>query len=982
MAAPNTNTDLGFNQWGTISVQIPDYLADTRERINTTAEFLVSVLDVTLTALEFAKTFLVGYLDPIAAIVAAIVAEVNGILADLRQIGMYITGDWGKFLEYPFHQLEGGFQEYQRRMIARLTDMTDPSRPDVSAHTKVLSMFFYLSVDVSEILRLIKFIQMMAKFFQQSYPHGGSLPIATLTPVKYGADAVDVLHPKSLAAQLQTSPQPPAVAKLSWTLSSTSTKSPFNPFPPIPPGGFVVTVSTLEKGLKLMFDCPKSDTSMDTSVKDPANQVQPREYGQVRLAETGEPLILFGGAGIIPPINLGENSYNSSLDSKGNVKNGKTRIYAQKVAGDDGVIPLELLKAPDSKGVLRYLLQQTFYVPSAEKWASWASGDYGYVLNAADMPYTCTWKHNTDGTITPENIEPATTFYVQVASCSKEAYDTKLQYQFLPPNARGGQPYVEGSLGSNAGGVGAWSKPVRVTFPSVNTKAYLDALKTALLVLVLSRPDLTVYDPNDLSYADSYHKKIAAGRDVIPQNALLATGLEPMRHLADMVLSNYRQEIEKKNIQPMVFRKTLMDHINRAATNIYNMTGSNAQIEKIVVDQTHLLRTVTWGTIFNATHPEKKLFDNAPFVAPSTLLDSINPDKEGCVQDTGISSNPYCIGHTESVVKEWFYVQGFIQDRKPQMMEMVEGGHVAGNGISTQMVVPVELGVGTFRNGLNPGMRAFYEQFQQADGGIVVDPKYQYQDQLNSLASRSLITGSADLSPVFYLRSHIMDTITSASPVGGSANAGIFYCRGLLTKFNDGQLVHEAEVALSLAASAIRRSPNDGPWIALRLLDVFPSLEDFFATIKNWLNAVSKSIQSIVDTIKKYIAFIEARVADLQNLIRKINDILQNLLGWAFQIPKCSFLALVSDGTQGVVGDLVNAKTKPSDSPLAYGAGIAVVIPFGPSFAMELIQDLLKGQAGTPDSGTLMTVVPPTAIGIEGLPTPTISTEDVPPDTL
>ena len=67
---------------------------------------------------------------------------------------------------------------------------------------------------------------------------------------------------------------------------------------------------------------------------------------------------------------------------------------------------------------------------------------------------------------------------------------------------------------------------------------------------------------------------------------------------------------------------------------------------------------------------------------------------------------------------------------------------------------------------------------------------------------------------------------------------------------------------------------------------------------------------------------------------------------------------------------------------MAYGAGIAVVIPFGPSFAMELIQDLLKGQAGTPDSGTLMTVVPPTAIGIEGLPTPTISTEDVPPDTL
>jgi len=976
-----------FNQWGTVTFEVPDFLESTRDKINTTAEFLVAVLDIALTALDFVKTFLVGYLDPIAAIVHAIVQEVRSLISDLRQLGIYITGDW-KLLEWPYDDLQGGFQEYQRRMIARLTDITDPTRPNVSANTKVLSMFFYLSVDVSEIQQLILFVKKLMRFFNQSVTDKGSQPTAVLSSVKYGTDAVDITHPKSLTELYHLSSVPPGVAKFTWSLSSTAQKNPSNPLPPLPPGGFIVTVSTVEDGLKVMYDAPKSDTSLDPSAKDPTLVVQPRDYGHVRSHDLGTPMILYGGADMIPednliPVNLG---YAMSLDKNGNVSNGVTRIYAQKVSGDDGIIPLEYLTAKDSNGKLRHLMQRTFYVPSTEKWASWASGEYGYVMKAEDMPYNCTWETGTDGQILPKNIEIATTAYVRVAAISKEAYAQKVTYTFESPDAKGGKPYVEADpFGLEDTMIGAWSRPIRVAFPGANTKAYLDALKTALLVLVLVRPDLDVYDPNDASYSQMQKQMIAKGTLVLDQKAMERCGLESMAYLASLVLDDYRKTIEQVDGpgNPQVFRKNLMTSIDRVAHNIYNMTGANAQLEKIVVDQTQYLRKVTWQDIFKDTHTGKALpqgtvetpigFDTA------TLIQSIDPSTwAGGHPDSGIASNIYSMGIKEDIVQEWFYVPDLIQNRKPQMMEMSNGG--LGLGVSDKMTIPAAEVAG-FLATLTKGMRLFYERWIDADTGDIVVP-IDFSRPLEVLATRRRITGSADLSPVFFLNNGLLTTIDSSEPFNPSVNAGIFYCRGLLTEANGGQLMHETELALSIAASAIRKKKGD--WIALRLLDIFPSLDDFFSTINNWLQALEKSIKSIVDTIKRYIEFIEGRIIELQGLIRRINSLLQNILGFAFQIPKCAFLTMVSNGTQGVVGDLVAAKLKPNDSPLAYGAGIAVVIPFGPALAMDIVQAMIKAQDGPPGPGKLALAKPaiPDAVGIEDLPPPPPPVGDTPPDTL
>jgi hypothetical protein len=179
--------------------------------------------------------------------------------------------------------------------------------------------------------------------------------------------------------------------------------------------------------------------------------------------------------------------------------------------------------------------------------------------------------------------------------------------------------------------------------------------------------------------------------------------------------------------------------------------------------------------------------------------------------------------------------------------------------------------------------------------------------------------------------------------------------------------LQQAALTLRVAGAAIRKTKADGDWIYIRWLDTCPGVEDFLAMVANWVEAIRASLQSIIDVIRKYIEFIEARIVELQQLIHRINALLQSVLGFTFQMPKCSVLTLVSDGTGGVLADLVKAENKPSDSPLSYGGGLAVVIPLFPGFAVDLLLSLWKPE---PVEGALTGVMgqdPSTVQGIDGI---------------
>ena len=953
------------HEWGTLAFEVPDFLEAARNDINTVAEALVTALDIALIALNLAKAFLIGLIDPIAALVQALINEIEGFLRDLQQLGVYITGDW-KLMKWPYQDLVGGFDAYERRMIARLTDQTDPTRPDLPPTTAVMSIFFYLSVDISDIQKLVRFLMQLIQFFNQSYNPPGGKPVPVITEVNYGSAAASSLQPMSLPDFFDSDQgdAPPNIVQVKWKVPPPVQKNPNNPFPPLPPGGFLVTVSTIRDGIQVVYDRPQANAG---KVKDITGKgSQPREYGVVRDV-LGRPLVLHGGLDTFYlPDSLG---YNQAIDA-GKLKDGVSRIYGK--LADGTLIPLEDLST-DIGGEKRVFFQKTFLVPIANVATQWATSEYMITLNAKDMPITGTIQVNSDGTISIINERETSNFYVRVASTTTGIGDGTDTYQYdlaaaapalnTPPS-----PVVASmiDIDTEVSDTSVFSNPRTITFPSTFAKQYLETVQAALVVLFLSRPDLVPLDTLGGVLTKEQKDNIASKKMLLNNVALERCGLEGVQQLTGYLYKDYSAMVEKKNV-PVVkgFRQDLLNQVQRVAHQIYSETGPIPAAEEAIVQQTQELREVTWGQIFKEVHPGiYNSLSSTGDMDSMTLLWALSEYS----LNRGLGLNPYSMGMAEEAADNLFTIPNVIQDRDPQMME----GQI-GQGdptFQTKLLVPASEAK-AYLDTLSPALLPIYEKCIQSDGSIVVDPGY--SGYINNLGTNTRTEGSADLSPVFFVN---RDGLESWSP---GTQAGVYYCRGLFAKYKHGELLRQAALTLSVAGSRLVRSPEDGEWIALRFFDQFPSWQEFLAQLVNWMKAVQKSLKSVVDTILKYIEFVEARIVELQQLINRINALLQLMLGYAFHIPKCSALFNVSNGTSGVLTDLVTAKGKPEDSPLAYGAGICVVIPVGPVLVMDIYRAIFVSEDGAPQPGETLgssTLPFPAAVGIEGLPP-----VPVPPDT-
>jgi len=232
--------------------------------------------------------------------------------------------------------------------------------------------------------------------------------------------------------------------------------------------------------------------------------------------------------------------------------------------------------------------------------------------------------------------------------------------------------------------------------------------------------------------------------------------------------------------------------------------------------------------------------------------------------------------------------------------------------------------------------KAIYQAAPAKDGVVrVPDEDYRTMTKM-ALGTKE---GSADRSPVIFSD---IDDVRRSCETGQLVNgAGIVFARGLLVDYEGGQLISQAKIALTMAGSLWKRN-DEGAWIAIRFLDVLPGIGDVLETIRNWVAAIKNAIDSIVDTIIKYIEWLEARIVELQQLIRRINALIQSLLGHLFQVPACSALMCIAPGTDGLLSAFLSSQYKPDDGPFAYGAGVALVIPFLPSFAYQLLLQLFK----------------------------------------
>jgi len=916
-----------IGQWESMTIgELPKEVTDAAQSIVTAGNFINNLLSIALQVTNLIKSASFGYLDPIQAILDALIKEIDNYINDLGQIGLFLAGDWN-LVSYPFDDLQGGYSAYERRMISRFMNKDDPTRPQISTATKVVAFFFYTStVDGGQIHQILEPIKYFTQFFNREAPGKKSLPVPVNLKATYGIAGASIFDFRNLSALFEEglSTDPPSTARVAWTVSATPTKDPAIPFLKPAPQGFIVEVSTIKDGLHVYYERPQADSRLTKGRG--SSLVQVREHGRI-LDPLGKPLTLFGGA---DQIYISDRlKFNNTVDILGNMKPGAARIYSTRSPVDRSPIPLEMLyDVPTGK----YLLQRTFFVTQTEN-AFFPGDGYGITLKKEDLPNEAEFTVGSNGNVTVKVLERPTTYYVRVRSVSGNPASKSFTYNIDGDTIdTPGKPVKATSSAQMGSDIGEPSTPVVITFPDENTQTYLDTITIALVVLVLSRSDLPT-----ATFKDSPSEPDTNVADE-------KTGLEGLASLMKRIYPTPDFKFKEKGGRPRNFRSDLLNRCKRLANLLYNSLGSMPALEKSVVSRTKELRAWKWKDSLNTT------FSNDPYIknwfGDMTILESLNiyqatrsvvggktvdtPDGGGS-EEFGIALNPWSLGSPEQIVERDFFLKkfgiiqrtaptggtGFFEFEQTLNYKKIVGGKVVSGKLPANMTQAQADIIITD----NPHLKNFFRTIKRREDGKVV---YKVPDEYRRIAEGVVyVRGSADFSPVAYVNQNNL--------IQGGSGGKVFYCRSLFSP----EVYSQAALVLNLASAAFKKPAADGEWIAARLFLTMPELQQLFKSISLWLNTLKTGTKSTTNAIQQYIDFLEARIIELQQLINRITAYIQLLTQIKF--PTVNGLVVLADGSDGVMAAFVGAQNKPSDSALAYGGGAVLLSGGAPSFVIDLL---------------------------------------------
>lgn len=608
MGVPETGQETSSGGWVTIQPGLPDVFVDVLQTISSLLEALLVILNILLAILQIVKAFIVGLLDPLTAIIDAIVREIEALLNDIRQIGIYVAGDLD--LDPPeFASILGGFSAYERRMIGRLVNVADPTRPNFSTRTAAIAIFVYVSADSSGVGQLVAVVQRIAAFFGRKSPlRVTSVPVGL--QVAYGAEGALPSTFGTLTDAFRVNSLPNQ-AIIRWQMAGGDGQVRW--VQPAPKG-FLIEISTVPDGLLIAYDTFAKNATV-------GSEENIRVRGLMRDPKTGLPFRLYGGPDLIDAADLVDGTY--TADTGGTDR--ETRLYAYRNSADNVPIPLESLKTSDG----RYLLQRTFFVKAGFFTTTSPGQGWATTLNADDMPWDAEFSNN-GGTIeaTPTGDGPAKTVFVRVSQVTETIADAIGETGPLasPINLWSTSSALIVAAASTTGSVlfntpvfspddrGEPSAPLAITFPATTSLDYLDTLAAALAVVVLSRSDLPVVD-TDLSFA--------VGKAATP------TGLEEVsRFLVPTLIKDGKTPyFERRSVAPEDFRKDLLRRCRTFAQQLYAQTGTLGSLEETAVVVGEPLRTFKWS-------------DVDPAFPDLTIMESLADSDV----TNGLALNPFSVG--------------------------------------------------------------------------------------------------------------------------------------------------------------------------------------------------------------------------------------------------------------------------------------------------------------------------------------------------
>lgn len=566
-------------EWGGLQIRfdIPE-LTDAITVVDSVFEIVIVALDIALTVLNVIKSFVSSLLNPVRAIIQELIAAIQNLLLDFRQAGFYANGDWNLLGDTTLEQLKGGYSAYQNRMITRLTDLNDYNRPTFTPSTTVLALFLYTGADISFVNKLADFsvplntihqlIDGFSGFFGIDI-NNSSLPVPMDLKSFFTGGASRTASDSSIT-DLRASVSRSAgriSTILQWKLSPSPGSDASLPLPVVPPDGFLIEVSVWPKGLYAGYLAPTpGSTGGVAGIPNPESTDTPAAYstGMYQEGDTGRTLQIFGG---IDSVKLGEDvQWSESFGANGRLKDGARPAFFLKDLSSTQIIQTNVLQPPAGDTTGRVFNQRTFYVSHSEVLSqSLVGGTFSFELDSADLPWETPIKE--DGSPDFEAATQAKTAYVRVLSCSnKVTSESGFRWDVVKKTSP--ESVMIKPVGLTLSDRSLPSEAIAVSFPTEGTDLYIQALQTAVAVMLLSRSDLVL---------PSAALNTALAATLEDQSTYVATGLETFAQTFLPSLEASLQDYFTSVAMPPAFGKDILAKVGVLTDMIIERQGNPPQ---------------------------------------------------------------------------------------------------------------------------------------------------------------------------------------------------------------------------------------------------------------------------------------------------------------------------------------------------------------------------------------------------------------------
>lgn len=873
-------------QWKTFDLKVPEAIGKPIEQVGRVASAVATLSDEATQLTRLASTLVTSVVEPTRVAADLLQKELDALGQDVRRAGGYVSGDWLDVV-YPFDTLQGGYPAFESRMVGRLLNQDDPTRPAFTLSTSVAAVFFYSQVaDPSELGRLLQTIQGLASLFRQSLTQGGWGPIRSLQVLPEPPDA-----PTGIRIRWEADPQA------------------------LPPGGFAVCVSTTSQPFSVEL------TSPDPNGKTP-------QTPQLLLDPVGVPLQIQDVKTQLPPTEY-------AVPDGGKVDPQKEQLVLRSQG--------TLLSMGPFQQASRPIGQATFYLGSARTVATAPTGHFSLVVKNSDLPLG--WDRvKTEGVDRVEVRGPASTLYVRVAGCPAGVADRQDVWRY---DVTGGVGRAKSKLPPTCGlpagvapaGFGSWSDPVTYQIASSSKQNLQDTLQAALIVFLLTRSDLPIGPQSALipTGLESLSPILTPllGRDLLEWSARPGQDSRAYRALVwDRTYLAARSLTERADLSTGVRDRLVAQAAHLLGVRVVELLRSQGEDRAASLLEMEGFGSAGLLDLFRPQEGEtekvyrewiEKGASGPPPPLPVPL--SLHPSCGGV-------ASIYASGLVGREAGFALSLPGVVRLRAPHFAS----GQVDPSNQTVLDYIEPDAAPAAIESAI-PGVAALYRRYRRADGSVKV-PAEEVTAYRNLLTKPSTLPSPVGEVPLLMVRSDLMFSYLLTNPTEPyepkrSGGSGFFCFRTLLCA--DPLLLSQTQRILQTLSPVAPLPTSQGAWRYVRATEITPGLDLAIQTASGWLGSVSRSAGGAQDAARQFGTFSAQAATRSRALTDQLTQMVSNFFGSALPLPNVSILAVTGRGVEGVVGSLLSATNKPPSTPTAYGAGCCLVLGGVPGLFFDLL---------------------------------------------